>query len=263
MKKLEHCAMCNKITTMIIIFFLFPFSNRLNAQQTLLSSGGNSLDGNVSYSFGQFSFNYYSNNNSSVAQGVQHPFELSKSPFGIPETLTVFDTTFLGIDNCIGALQTITIAGDGDSVLVTFGASTNFIAGQSIRFLPGFHAYQGSLVNAYITTDATFCSTEKAITIVSQPVENITLQENESVQPLEKGVKIYPNPNNGQFTILLNNFKSNSKIYIYNTIGSVFYQSEISNEALHQINLSAIKKGIYFVRIVDEKEQFSHKIIVK
>jgi hypothetical protein len=249
-------------TIFIILIFLFSFCNRINAQQALLSSGGNSADGNVSYSFGQFAFNYYSNNNGSVAQGVQYPFEVVENPFGIPETLIVSDTTFSGTDNCLGALQTITIAGDGDSVLVTDGASVNFIAGQSIRLLPGFHAYQGSIVNAFITTDATFCSTEKAITIVNLPIENISLLENETLQHGEKGVKVYPNPNNGQFTIILNDFESNVKIYIYNTIGSVFYQSEITNEALHQINLSAIKQGIYFVRITDDKEQFTQKIIV-
>jgi hypothetical protein len=254
-----------KIIQLLTIVLLFStISVRLLAQDAIVGSGGNGTGGGgtFSFSYGQFAYQTFFESSSSIEQGVQHPFEISENPLGIPETLTVSDTTFLGLDNCLGALQTITIAGDGDSVLVTVGASVNFIAGQSIHLLSGFHAYQGSIVNAYITTDATFCSTEKAITIVSQPLEDISLQEKESIQPLGKWVKVYPNPNNGQFTILLNNFESNVKIYIYNTIGSVFYQSEINNDALHQINLSAIRQGIYFVRINDDKEQFTKKIIV-
>jgi hypothetical protein len=239
---------------------------KLRAQQVILSSGGNSVDGNVSYSFGQFSFHYYSEGNSSFAEGVQHPYELYENPFEIPETRTIVDTIIADLDNCIDAMQIIIVAGNGKNVDVLQEASVNFIAGQTIRFLPGFHAHQGSLVQAYITTDGSFCSLGNAGAIVSQPKY---IEEKSILIPLtqdnlseDKSVIVYPNPNNGRFYIQLNHFDSNVKIYIYNTVGSVFYQSERSCNELPQIDLGIIRQGIYFVRVADEKEQFIQKIIV-
>jgi hypothetical protein len=256
-----------KITPLILILCFYFFSNSSFSQQALLSSGGNSTDGSVSYSFGQFAQNYFVNVNASVAQGVQHPWEMSGT-FVIPDLFTVSDTTFLTSSiNCFGALQTIKVAGDDELVLVQSGASVDFIAGQSVQLLYGFNAYSNSNVHVYITTNSDFCDNQKSVTVVSQYLVDMGKGNNykstlQSAQPVQKGMKIYPNPNNGRFTIRFDNLESNVTIYIYNTIGSVFYQSKISNSEIHAIDLGAIRKGLYFVRIGYGREQFTQKIIV-
>jgi hypothetical protein len=256
-----------KITPLILILCFYFFSNSSFSQQALLSSGGNSTDGSVSYSFGQFAQSYFVNVNASVAQGVQHPWEMSGT-FEIPDQLTVTDTIFLsGSINCFGAIKNVTIAGDGNPVVVQSGASADFIAGQTVQLLYGFNAYSNSNVHVYITTNGDFCDNQKSVTVVRQHLVDMgkgnhyksTLQ---STQPVEKGMKIYPNPNNGRFTIHLNNLESNVTIYIYNTIGNVFYQAKVSNTVFHDIDLGTIRKGIFFVRITEDRKQFTQKIIV-
>ncbi len=51
----------------------------LQAQESVNSTGGNSsgVDGSVSYSVGQVAYQAYTGTNSSVAQGVQQPYEIS------------------------------------------------------------------------------------------------------------------------------------------------------------------------------------------
>nr|HPR60802.1 Ig-like domain-containing protein [Prolixibacteraceae bacterium] len=67
----------------------------------------------------------------------------------IPENTNIVDVTLSEGDiDCYNALQTITIAGNDGSVIIESGANVEFIAGQSIVFLPGFHAQSGSIVHA-------------------------------------------------------------------------------------------------------------------
>lgn len=67
----------------ICLFGLTP----INAQETVLSSGGNATGGgSVSYSVGQIVYNAYpGTNDNSEAQGVQQPYESSieTGPVGI------------------------------------------------------------------------------------------------------------------------------------------------------------------------------------
>ena len=58
---------------------------------------------------------------------------------------------------------------------------------------------------------------------------------------------VYPNPNNGNFTIDLSS--RTSDISINNVLGQIVYQQKITGKAT--INLSDLRKGIYFVKSID------------
>jgi hypothetical protein len=60
---------------------------------------------------------------------------------------------------------------------------------------------------------------------------------------------IYPNPGNGIFTI--QSETPISQIEVVALTGSVVYRAEIK-ETIHQINLSHLEQGVYFIRIKDE-----------
>jgi hypothetical protein len=45
--------------------------------------------------------------------------------------------------------------------------------------------------------------------------------------------------------------------------GAIVYQSTATNEASHKINLPGIRKGIYFVKVLDGKKQFTKKMVVE
>jgi len=78
------------------------------------------------------------------------------------------------------------------------------------------------------------------------------------IDTYQLNVEIYPNPNNGIFTI---NTNQNAKVEVINTIGRVIYAKSISDK--ETINLDAQAEGIYFVRIKTETENVVRKIIVR
>jgi hypothetical protein len=186
---------------------------------------------------------------------------------GVTKTLSVPNKTIsAGESTCFNATDTITVAGSGTTVNFLNGSTVDLIAGKAIRFLPGFHAAEGSNTHASITTTGTFCDGASGSPIVEQPVEksatNQSASETQIVVPEEKMVKVYPNPNNGQFTLELTNIESGAVVNIYNVVGAKVYQATLTNEAFQKVNISDIKKGIYFIKIMVGKEQFSKKMVV-
>lgn len=167
--------------------------------------------------------------------------------------------------NCWNALENITVAGPSYSVILQDGSESNFIAGQSINFMPGFHAQSGSQMNAYITQTGVYCSSlfssppppakEKSIAIVDE--ENVTKE-----LVLEKTIKVYPNPNNGKFTLQLSNFEGVSNVTISNTLGAVIYRSIIQNTGIKQLEFNSIRKGMYIVTVTNGEIIKTNKIII-
>lgn len=68
---------------------------------------------------------------------------------------------------------------------------------------------------------------------------------------------IYPNPTNGLFTV--NSASTISEIAVYNNLGQLIFVSEENN----QVDISALSKGIYFVKIKNENGQTEIKKVVK
>jgi PKD repeat protein len=64
-------------------------------------------------------------------------------------------------------------------------------------------------------------------------------------------VEVYPNPNNGQFTIEATNFSGNPYVKIYNVLGQEVYMANLLNEYT-QVNLSSQPSGIYIYRIFSQ-----------
>jgi hypothetical protein len=87
-----------------------------------------------------------------------------------------------------------------------------------------------------------------------------------SIQNLNsKGqVNLYPNPNNGTFTIALQNVKELAQVEIYNVLGEEIYQANLNNSDT-QINLGGQAKGIYFYRVLKESGELvgSGKLIIQ
>jgi hypothetical protein len=252
------------ILAILVTLLCFSFQQTFS-QQAILSSGGNSADGTISFSFGQFAFQTYFQSSSSVAQGVQHPFEISSVPslFSLTNTMIYTDEIF-----CYNALQDITVGGVEPSVYIQSDAAVNFIAGHSIRFLPGFNAQPGSSVHAYITTNGEFCDGPINSSIVQLPPEEKSVGTIDSevifkLTSTEKQVVVFPNPNQGVFRINLINFESSASIYIYNLTGAIFYKSGKEQITQKEITLPQVQKGIYFVRVTSNNEQFVKKIIVR
>jgi hypothetical protein len=181
----------------------------------------------------------------------------------VEENLTLNDSTLAyGDIQCYNALQNITVS-EIPSVILHDGATATFIAGSSIRFLPGFYAESGSIMSAYITTDASFCEV-----VVSKSVSDLSLVAEVSQKPsdIKKGagdIKLYPNPNSGTFTLELSNFGPQTTIVIYNLLGERVARFSHTGNATQPVNLEGIRKGIYMVEVTDGKNRLMKKMIVK
>jgi len=73
---------------------------------------------------------------------------------------------------------------------------------------------------------------------------------------------IYPNPTSGQFTIELYEFEDNTMIELYNSLGRIMLKEELISNS-QQIDAGKIEKGIYFIKITNEKRQMIEKIVIQ
>lgn len=77
---------------------------------------------------------------------------------------------------------------------------------------------------------------------------------------LDNSVKVYPNPNNGQFQVALTDGAENAAVEVYNTLGKVVFSKNVANGEV--INIGNADKGIYMVVVKSAASASSHKIIV-
>ncbi|MGM0406617.1 MAG: C10 family peptidase [Bacteroidota bacterium] len=94
----------------------------------------------------------------------------------------------------------------------------------------------------------------------------IEVESSVSISKVDKNIiKIYPNPNTGNFKIDLANLSDqfeNLKIEILNTDGSLIKRIEgVRNQ--NEYDVSIDRKGLFIVRVITNKNQYSLPIIVK
>lgn len=187
--------------------------------------------------------------------------------------LTSTNYSYLGYDNTVFAVPDIqltfphsyleTKAGftyDAYGTLKTpFGTYANTVRLKEIdgpdykydfwQFSPEYKLLLEYKVN--ITTNAisgqTFYTTEFPLNVI----------DSKSVSE----VKLFPNPNNGKFTISCYDGSINT-IEIYNMIGVKVYTSSIIKEQ-NEIDLSNFSKGVYLVNTKGDKKMEAIKIIVQ
>ncbi|GAB4259924.1 MAG: hypothetical protein Kow0079_16920 [Vicingaceae bacterium] len=73
-------------------------------------------------------------------------------------------------------------------------------------------------------------------------------------------VTVYPNPNNGTFTVNINKQKLQLDINVYSTIGKLVYTDKIKNNN-KQLDLSFLPSGIYYIQLSDKQSKQTIKII--
>jgi hypothetical protein len=88
----------------------------------------------------------------------------------------------------------------------------------------------------------------------------IDFGENEEEEVEEAAIAVYPNPNNGTFTLNAGNSEEKD-IYIYNALGEIVYQKNNTSERTVDINITNVPKGIYLVKVVLDDKTKTIKII--
>jgi len=72
------------------------------------------------------------------------------------------------------------------------------------------------------------------------------------IKSLEWDAKIYPNPNNGVFSIMVIDNAAAIEVVVFNVIGEKVFQLTALGDHGAKIDLSNLDKGLYFVQFIDE-----------
>ena len=169
-------------------------------------------------------------------------FKLSTTlTMGAQYTLT-FDKRFCGPNS-----SPIDIGVSNDSTLMGTAVHT-FAAPLSNTWATETYIFQAPLAAKYLTVNVgvtggtgTVGLDKFSLTAVATGINEITNQQ----------VSIFPNPNNGTFTISNLTKSSQSIIEIYNAIGEKVYSSSIENQNT-TVDINKQAKGIYFYKIISE-----------
>ena len=85
-----------------------------------------------------------------------------------------------------------------------------------------------------------------------------------SIAYSDNSLSIYPNPNNGVFSISWQNAVAKSEVEIYNVLGEkVYATSNFKQQTSNEIDLLNSPKGFYFVKINDGTKIYYRKIVVQ
>ena len=78
-------------------------------------------------------------------------------------------------------------------------------------------------------------------------------------------IGVSPNPSNGEFSIDFNDYAfDNASLTITNMMGAVVYSEKLSavSNATKNFNLD-INAGVYVVKVADNTNEFSSRIVIK
>ncbi|WP_299705572.1 T9SS type A sorting domain-containing protein [uncultured Pontibacter sp.] len=100
--------------------------------------------------------------------------------------------------------------------------------------------------------------------------EPAAAQSGSNIKALEqqdKEVAIYPNPNNGVFTISFTNMEASQvELRIINVIGNEIYHEVLSRSDIQTsktIDLTRLAKGLYYVKIEADGYSSVRRVVVK
>lgn len=119
-----------------------------------------------------------------------------------------------------------------------------------IKFLPGFKSTPTG--NNSLSAKILYCSANGDPDPCSGYKSYIEAASNkeEGIEEFRAQISVYPNPNNGQFTIDFDGMEDNVEVSVINAVGSVIFSKTAKTKGLIDLNIQDQPSGIYFVKIV-------------
>jgi len=79
-----------------------------------------------------------------------------------------------------------------------------------------------------------------------------------------KNIEIYPNPSNGNVSLHLRGYgNENTKVFVTDMNGRVFYQNLFQSESMVSLNLSKLNDGVYLVKAISYSGVSTQKLVIK
>ena len=205
---------------------------------------------------GNFQQGWLFKTNCNGEEGVQHTLT--------PSPCDEYDCTQYPIDASFIASDFIVDLADGGEV--TFENLSSNTTSRVWDFGDGSKAYTDGQVTHTFTQEGIYdvelivfhatCSDTFSLQIEVTNTTNITTHA-----ALENEVMIYPNPNNGRFT-LANNTNKTMDFSIYNSIGKMVLQGDVSSSTQTKVNLN-VQPGVYLINLQQNNSILTKKMIVR
>jgi len=191
--------------------------------------------------------------------------DLNSIPDVSPHEIITNSVFPYGTEQCFGAYDSITLAGNGNTVQVESGSRLSLIAGKTIRFLPGFLTEEGSVLSARITPDSTFCYGRDPSEYNEEIAEKSRtyILERNLKDSVEKSFKIYPNPTRGLLVIEQENFTNDIDVRIMNVSGSILHSQRLQNGNRCVIDLEGKARGICIIALKDDETALYRKFVIQ
>jgi hypothetical protein len=189
-----------------------------------------------------------------------------------PSVSTSFTVTATDNNNCslsgavsvtvnsnptVSAISSKSVVCKGESVTLTANGATTYTwntgnNAASITLLP-----TTTTTYSLSGTNANGCTNK---TTIQQAVDPCLALEKQNASALK--IKIFPNPNNGLFSLVSESFNKSQSVEIYSLLGALVKRFDLTSESTN-IDLSNENCGIYIIRLVENKTILSTLKIVK
>ncbi len=248
------------IIIIISIAFYVAIQPAVLAQQGNVAAGGDAIGagGSMSYSIGQTDYLIYSSDQGSMSLGLQQSWpEILSIPFTYEIENTIINA---GEILCFNAQQTLIVAGDGKHFTVEAYGHADLIAGNNILLKPGAKVELHGSLHARIST--VWCPSQQSL-LVSSFEEPEPIKQNLAEDQSSGFFKVYPNPTTGDFTLELLKVEEASLllIEIYTMQGRLITRSELPAQTQHSLSLGGQQQGVFLIRVVQDQEIGTGKII--
>ena len=112
----------------------------------------------------------------------------------------------------------------------------------------GLNWYQVKAVVLETTPSGTYYNTSNAVSdSISMVISNIAKINN------EVNLSLYPNPNNGKFTIQFKDYSNKYfSIYIYDVFGKIVFSERSEVKEIKNVDLSILPNGVYICKIISD-----------
>jgi PKD repeat protein len=80
--------------------------------------------------------------------------------------------------------------------------------------------------------------------------------------PQSIGLKIFPNPNSGQFEVRVEGLNEEASVQMYNLLGEKVFESKLESNGSKKISITDISPGCYLVKIISGDKSANTRIII-
>ena len=105
-------------------------------------------------------------------------------------------------------------------------------------------------------------SSEKNLKVTSEPIQAVEKSSDVTEHPGATGVTVYPNPNDGTFTISATGLGNNLSYTVLDGKGTRVVSGIMKGEK-EKVTVPSLRPGMYFVRISNGEKEYVQKVIVQ